>query len=136
MTIDGININPPLPTDVDTVDIITYGWIGYVNDIVFLDSDFNISGTSIDLDFYFYDSNPGGIRIPIADRWDSTADIGTLSPDTYDVTSRAWVTEDFFPPFYYRLADTHSTSFTVVPEPASLFMFGLGGLALLRRQRS
>ena len=135
VTIDGIHINPLQPTNADLIEMRTYGWIGYAFDIVLLDSESHISGTSIDLDFYFQDSNPGGTRLPVSEEWESTAPIGTLSPDTYYVTSRVWVTEDPIFPHYYRLADTHSISFTVVPEPATLFLFGLPGLALVMKRR-
>ena len=101
VTIDGIHINSLQPTDADPIEMRTYGWIGYAFDIVLLDSESHISGTSIDLDFYFQDSNPGGTRLPVSERWESTAPIGTLSPDTYYVTSRAWVTEDPIFPHYY-----------------------------------
>ena len=133
VTVDGINIEPDGPTDIDLVEITTHGWIGYALYIDFLYSDSYISETSIDLDFYFYDSNPYGIKLPVAVEWDSTVNIGTLSAGAYDVSSKAWVIEDLICP-EPRLADTYSTSFTVVPEPAMLLLLGLGTVILRRKQ--
>ena len=133
MTVDGINIEPDGPTYIDLIEITTHGWIGYALYIDFLYSDSYISEISIDLDFYFYDSNPDGIKLPVACEWDSAVNIGTLSAGIYDVSSRAWVIEDLICP-EPRLADTYSTSLTVVPEPATLLLFGFGTVILRRKQ--
>lgn len=131
--ISDISIDPIQPTNIDLIGITTSGWVGYVFDVQFVDSESHISGNSINIDFYFYDSNPGGIGLPVAGGWDSTVNIGPLSPGIYGVSAKAWITEDLFP--VYRLADMDSTSFTVIPEPATLFLFGLSGLVLRRKHR-
>lgn len=132
--IQSIGIDPPQPTDLNPIEITTYGGISYIFDIEFVSSHFQISGTSIDLDYYFLDTNPGGMRLPVAGDWDSTEYIGTLPQATYYVTSRAWVTDYLFSPDY-RLADTHSTSFSVIPEPTTFMLLGFGGLMLRKKRR-
>ena len=131
VTVDGITIDPAAPSDLDEVEIHTWGSIGYIFDIAMVDSDFNISGTLIELDFYFLDANPTGIRLPVAGGWDSEAEAGILSLGIYDVVARVWVTEDFLIPDF-RLADMCSTSFEVIPEPATSLLLVTGGIWLFR----
>jgi hypothetical protein len=59
--------------------------------------------------------------------WSHSEQIGTLVPGTYSTTVRL-----FFPyaPPGEELQDTYTVDFTVVPEPATLVLFGLGGLLL------
>ena len=113
VTLDGITIDPPNPTVMDNILISTYGWIGYAFDIGMVDYNAQLDGLTINLDVYFLDSNPGGIGLPVADRWDITESFGQLQANTYSVISRAWVADSI--PIGYRLADMKSTTFQVVP---------------------
>jgi hypothetical protein len=133
VTLDGITVNPQNPTVIDNIVISTYGWIGYAFDIGMVDYSAQLDGLTINLDVYFLDSNPGGIGLPVADRWDITEPFGQLQANTYSVISRAWVAD--LVPFGYRLADMKSTTFQVIPEPVTFMLLGLGGL-LLRKRRA
>jgi hypothetical protein len=132
VTVDGIDVSPLAPLVGQPISLTSYGWIGYIADISFVDSDYSISGNNIVLNSYFIDTNPGGIGLPIADRWEDTQNIGSLDAGTYNVTSLAWITAFYGLPG--ELSDGYSTSFTVVPEPASMLLFA-SALGLLRRKR-
>ncbi|MCK5001326.1 MAG: PEP-CTERM sorting domain-containing protein [Anaerohalosphaera sp.] len=134
VTVDIVDIDPINPTDADIIKLTSSGWIGYAYDIEFIDGSSNISGNSIELDFFFYDSNPTGNRFPVAVEWSQTVDIAPLSPGTYDLTSTTWIS---YNPLLtnYQLSQTYSTSFTVVPEPTTVLILGMGGL-LLRKRRA
>lgn len=111
VTVSGIEIDPAAPTELDIVEIATYGWIGYAMDIYMAGYNRQFDGSTITLNTYFVDTYPDGIRLPIADRWDISDTIGLLAPSTYSVISKVWVADMF--PSGYRLADTLSTTLTV-----------------------
>ncbi len=132
--ITGINVNPALPTEFDSINILGEGFMGYAMDIEFWSSDFSISTTSVEINYYFVDSHvPGGIRLPISDDWTYTTSIATLTEASYDVIAKAWVDEINGIGLY--LADTYTTTFTVTPEPGTILLLAFGSL-MLRKKRN
>ena len=59
--------------------------------------------------------------VPVIGAWGGTLDVGEWGVDP--VAHTAWA------------VIAHNSEFAVVPEPATIVLFGLGGLALLRRRR-
>jgi hypothetical protein len=133
VTVDGVDVSPAAPHVGQPISLTSYGWIGYAFETSFAGSDYSISGNDIVLNSYFIDTNPGGIVIPIAERWEDTQIIGFLSAGTYDVTSYALM-DGGFPGFPGEISDVYTTSFVVTPEPASILLFA-SALGLLRRTR-
>ncbi len=131
--ISGIDVSPPAPTVLDDIQITPFGWTGYAMNTEFTDYTFNVSGTNIYVDCYFYYYLEGDIIIPVAGSWEAPVDIGLLPADNYTAIARTWVTETIFP--IYELSDTLSLSFTVTPEPATLILLLIGGLILRKSKK-
>ena len=132
VSVDGIDVSPVAPLVGQPISLTSYGWIGYALETSFVGSDYIISGNNITLNSYFLDiMPPGGIGIPVADRWEDTQNIGSLAAGTYNVTSYALMG---FPGFPEGVSDEYSASFVVTPEPASILLFA-SALGLLRRTR-
>ena len=112
----------PLETDIITFDIA--GQASRISGHVEYDQ-FAQDGTSLQLDLYV---DMGDIMV-ISD-WTYSKDISPLSAETYTLKVQA---------FDYQLGtlqDTYTVDFTVVPEPATIFMLSVGALAIFRKNRS
>jgi len=114
--ITDVSIVPSLPNPMDVISIDTSGVEGY-GPVTITDSVFLIDGTFLHL-YLSLNVGPYTVMTP----WSHTEDIGTLPEGLYDLTVRTL--EDSF------VTDTYSTSFEVVPEPATLLLFGSGALLL------
>lgn len=133
-----VSIVPENPAISDLVKTKATGWIGYVIDEFFLGAEVNRTGTSVYANYYFVNTNPGGIGLPIAGGWDSTDIIGYLPAGEYTLYSKTWLTtnpyiideylsgdEIDFLNGYFQMTDYRTTSFQVVPEPSMLLLFGV-----------
>ena len=120
-----VHVEPNVPDDTDSITVVASGQIGYLG-IPIVDTDLHIAGTSVQLDIFFLFQ---GIGLPVVDSWDHSEAIGTLAEDTYSLTVRTFGLPG--PTF----ADQYTTSFDVVPEPASAVLVLLGFSGLLRRRR-
>jgi len=112
--IDSVDVIPeqPLETDIITFDILgrASSWPSEVEY-----DQFTQNGTLLQLDLYV----DMGI-ITMISNWTHSKDISPLSAETYTLEVRA---------FDYQLGtlqDTYTVDFTVVPEPATFVLFGLG----------
>jgi len=114
-----VDIVPEVPTLTDVITIVTFGQEGS-GPVAIDGSDFLINGTSLELDIYL---NVGFSTVVTP--WSHPEDIGTLPAGMYDLTVRTFVL-----PEITEIADTYSVTFDVVPEPATVCLFGLGGLIL------
>ena len=118
-TITDVSIVPSLPTPLDVIFINVLGEEN-TGDVFIVDTDFRQDGMSLELDISL-DVGPFTVVTP----WSHTENIGTLSIGFYDLTVRTW--EESIE------TDTYSTSFEVVPEPATILLFTLGGIYLRKR---
>jgi hypothetical protein len=102
----------PLETDIITFDI--FGQASSRPSQVTYD-EFTQNGTSLQLDLYIEMG-----MLPAVSDWTYSKDISPLSAESYTLEVRA---------FDYRsgtLEDTFTFDFTVVPEPVTFVLFGLG----------
>ena len=114
-TITDVSIIPEQPTLEDAITILTSGVEG-AGGVSIIDSVFQMAGTSLELDIF--------INVGLFDEltpWSHSEIIGTLPANSYDLT----VTLDAYYGSHTEI-DTYSTSFTVVPEPATVFLLAMG----------
>ena len=86
-------------------------------------TEFSATGTSLSLDMFFL----WGI-LPVVTSWSYSEEILPLAPGDYTLTLQSFGPP--YAPYYGRLEDTYITSFTVVPEPATVVLLGMGGVLL------
>ena len=113
-TITDVNILPEEPTVEDVITIAVSGWEGS-GGVLITDSDLRMEGTSLELDI-FLDVGFFQMITP----WSHSEIIGTLPADSYNLTVNAYYS------VAYTGTDTYSTSFAVVPEPASILLLLMG----------
>ena len=120
--ITDVSVLPENPTDIDLISIFVSGAEGS-GGVTITDAVFDLDNYEITLDISLDVGN-----ILVATLWDYTYDVGLLSAGIYDLTVNSIVAVD---PIQNS---TFITSFEVVPEPATLLLFGLG-MCLLRRKK-
>ena len=100
------------------IDPITIFVSGEESGYVTIDySDFQIDGTSLDLDIYFLT----GV-FQIVTPWSHLEDIDALLIGTYELTVNTIF--ESAP----HLNDSYYTSFEVIPEPATILLFATGAI--------
>jgi hypothetical protein len=121
--IDSVDVIPeqPLEIDIITFDIAgragaTPSWVEY--------EQFTQNGASLQLDLYV-DTGP----FQAISNWSYSKQIGTLNANTYRLEVNA------IPCGYTIPADTYIVDFTVVPEPATFVLCGLGLLIIRQISR-
>jgi len=142
--IERIDVIPPAPTNFDVISIDVSGTLDIMSQTI-ADSPWRLQGQNVQIDLLMYWRQVGAPAViePFTD----VTDVGQLPVATYDVTARIFVhlnpDPDPFPdpwtfPDTYQgqpPIDTMAASFTVTPEPATLSLLVLGGLAVIRRRR-
>ena len=118
-SIGEVYITPEIPSTTDLITIFASGTEG--STVTIEDSDFLQDGTSLELDIFIIVGH-----LTIISPWEHSEVIGSLPAGTYNLTVSTF---DKYDPIYN---DTFSTTFEVVPEPASLLFLAAGSLGMCR----
>ena len=117
--VENVDVTPEQPLEIDIITFDISGsapqWTSHVEY-----DQFTQNGTSLQLDLY--------VNMGIADTpsyWTYSKDISPLSAETYTLEVRAFNSR------FGTLDHTYTVDFTVVPEPTTFVLFGLG-LPVLR----
>ena len=121
--ITDVVISPEVPTDLDPITISTFG-VETSGSVFINDSVFQIEDTILSLDLFITVGH-----LTVITPWSYLDDIGFLPSGTYNLTVSTF--DEFDPTFN----DTFSTTFKVVPEPASLLIMAVGMVTIQRRKR-
>jgi hypothetical protein len=110
--IDSVNVVPAQPLEIDVITFnISGGASGTPSQVEY--SQLLQNETSLQLDLYV---NVGVFQA--LSPWTYSKQISPLPPEVYNLQVRA------FDNYYGTLQDTYTMDFTVVPEPATLAIFG------------
>ncbi len=123
-----VQISPVGPSDLDIITIeIDGGFTGGGNTFDY--SVFSPDEFSLELDLYF----TGGFGPAIPQSWSHDEEIDTLALGSYDLSVQAFWRNS--PAYDYVFHDDYFTNFEVVPEPATILLFGMGAVAIWRKSR-
>jgi len=117
--IDSVEVIPSKPSDTDLITFSISGRFGYV-DSSFVYDQFSQDGTFLWLDLYVH---KGMLTSTIP--WLHSIQVQPLATNNYILEVRA------FDNYSGTLQDTYTIDFTVVPEPCTVALLGIG-LPLLR----
>ena len=123
-----INVIPSQPLNTDLITFSISGWAAGTPSWVDYDL-FSQNGTSLQLDLYV---NQGAGRYE--SYWNYSKQIQPLSPGIYNLEVKAFDNSFIFGS-PGTLQDTYNANFTVVPEPASAVMLGIGAVLLASRRK-
>ncbi len=116
-----VSVVPTQPLDTESITFNISGWASRMPSWVDYDL-FSQNGTSLQLDLYVNQDIS-----TYASNWDYSKQIQPLVPGIYSLEVRAfdhWTGS----PWYGTVQDTYTVDFTVTPEPATIFLLGVGAI--------
>jgi hypothetical protein len=127
--ITSIDVAPANPVWPQPVRLLASGWEGYITN-EFDHSLWRQEGSAIAWDLFFSGPDYG---LPVVWEWSFEQPVGTLPPGVYSLEVRTCLS-GLTTPSSPVLVDYRYKSFTVLPEPATLLLLALAGLAVMWRR--
>lgn len=131
-----VDVSPENPTTATPVSVSAGHWFpssGYS----LLDATYGMTDNQIRMDVAVIPPPPGSVIFPMVTFVDGTANLGLLAEGSYKVDATMYFFDDWWDPDDPSdpgpVVYSGTGSFDVVPEPTTLCLFTLCGLALVRR---
>ncbi len=120
-----VDVYPENPTIADSVSIEAWTWFPYAERYDLVSATYSITDYAIDMEVIMEDK---GVGLTIPAIGGGSVEVGILAEGYYSVSADMYMVPfgGSIPEFY----ESGSTSFNVVPEPATFSLFAFGALAL------
>ena len=132
----GTTLDPDPPLASDPLSLIVAGVANSSGFFLAPPYDVVIGASNVDVDFFLSSPAPGELTMAVLTSFQDSVSLGTLAEGDYGLTVNLFTIQR--QTGAVALADVHTSSFTVVPEPASmqLLVLALGATVLARWRRA